>query len=293
MIQTTTDLEHQIASLTEQNHTLQTTHTQTIQDLTSKHDIHIQELTTKLHHITDAHSRTTSELQSLLSSQHALSLRWKSESQSLTTRYEGVVSELKMDLGRAEERVIEVENALRSVGVERRELAVALGEERKVGERLRQVVRVAEERAQGLVSRLEELGKRERDAVLERKHLQRDLDRFQIEKERAERERRYQLDRQANHLTVTSHKNGSTKPRAGGLATSTFTDINHLQAEIERIKFRSQSRNQFSPVPFGGDAAKWKDNGPPSPPSRLEVEDEGSDGEDENAAADERVGVAV
>ncbi|KAI8852169.1 hypothetical protein BC829DRAFT_430802 [Chytridium lagenaria] len=230
------DLEHEVITLKEEKHQTHIRQQQELSEIKSKHDAQISHQNSTL---TDSHTRTTRELQSLLTSQHALSLKWKAESQSITTRYEAILNDLKNAVARGAERQMEMEETIRGLAVAKREMGIALMEERKCGERLRMAVKVGEERCEVLGRRLEEGARREREAVLERKQLQRDLDRLQLEKERTDRARQTE----SRKTPAPDYRHSpllKTLPRP-------VPDADLLQAEIDRIKSRSHSRAHFAP----------------------------------------------
>ncbi|KAJ3210525.1 hypothetical protein HDU67_005231 [Dinochytrium kinnereticum] len=256
------DLEHELETMKEERHQAHIRHHQSISETTSKYEQQVRirksshrfqqtskslknlggkkkitELTTRLHHLTETHTRTTRDLQSLLTTHHSTSLRHKSDLQSLSSRYEATLADLQSQLARSAERLVELEETVRGLMIGRRELGEALQEERKLVGRLKGAVRVLEERCGVLAGRVEEGGRRERMVEVERARLQRDLDRLQIEKERAERVLKHSSNRSRPIPTLSQPTQSPKLP---------IRNVQLLQAEIDRIKSRTQSRPHFT-----------------------------------------------
>ncbi|KAJ3111092.1 hypothetical protein HDU96_006009, partial [Phlyctochytrium bullatum] len=184
---------------------------------------------------------------------------------ALVARHEATVADLASQLEQARERAAAQDEAVRVLQVRVRELGTRAEEERAKGERWRRGVRAAEERAGEAIRRAEEATRREMEAVKERKQLrgcppssplilrftffllletpsERDLDRFQMERERLERERKAEAERQHNLASrkLVDHLHpGIAKPV---LPTHLIRDADVLQAEIDRVTSRSAAR---------------------------------------------------
>ncbi|KAJ3191899.1 hypothetical protein HK101_007313 [Irineochytrium annulatum] len=243
-----TQLEHDHEALQTEKQQLIQSHEAELTSLIGKHDLHVNELTSQIHLLNEAHTRTSRELQHLLSTQQAASLRWKSDQVAQTRRFEEALSEVRSQLGRAVERCEQLEETVRGLSKARREVGMCLDEERRGSERLRCALRVAEERGEEMVRRTEELARRERDWMVEKKHLQRDIDRFQLEKERISRE-------------VAQVKQEASR------AFKMRNQVINLKAEIDRVKNRSRLRTHHQTVE--------------RQLSRLDDDDDDSDDDDE------------
>ncbi|KAJ3032947.1 hypothetical protein HDV00_006950 [Rhizophlyctis rosea] len=216
--------------------------------LRQRYEGQVEELTTKLQHLGEAHGKTCRDLQILLSEQRAMSERWKEESTRLTTHHTHTLSETRHQLSRSHQRCEDLESQLLRAEARRKELMAQLADDKReagrVGARLREVEGCLEgaRRQNGV------LVGREREGGEEKKRLQRELDRAQLDKERLERELSLQVKQQAGKV-------------AGLVGTATlFPDEMHedfdrsfkedekdlrirtLQQEIERVKNRSRTR---------------------------------------------------
>ncbi|KAJ3332778.1 hypothetical protein HDU76_013105 [Blyttiomyces sp. JEL0837] len=204
----------------------------------------ISELTSKLEATTESHSRTCRELQTLLTNQHDLSHRWKIESKSISNQYQSQITDLNNQLSKSQERIHELEAIVKDCVNGRREAVGDLEEERRVVERLRGEVRNLEGKCESLGRKVEGFLKREMELQMERKGLQRELDRVKLEKERIERERQGRVQPPPSQYYLPSKR--FTKPRSAkntGDASESDNDVKALKAEINRVKNRSRMLN--------------------------------------------------
>ncbi|KAJ3019800.1 UNVERIFIED_CONTAM: hypothetical protein HDU68_010500 [Siphonaria sp. JEL0065] len=203
-----------------------------------KHETETSELKSKLSAVTAAHSKTCQELQHTISNQHDVAARWKSESNSLVTRYESVITELRGQIARCQERIKELETEIQDSAQSRKELALEVEAERRNTQKSKLLLRSTEDKCDSLTRKIDVLLKNEHDAVVEKKHLQRQIDRMHMERERLERERSYKENREMGVVRQTGR---STKYETSVADSESQQDLRTLQAEIERVKNRSRS----------------------------------------------------
>ncbi|TPX32167.1 hypothetical protein SmJEL517_g04678 [Synchytrium microbalum] len=228
------DVEHQFKALEEQK--MKGTHQAAadINSLHAKYETQVCNLTSKLQHTSESHSKTCKELQELLSEQRRTGERWKDESARLSTQYSSALQELQSRLAKSEARLNESDEMCAAHASRIRDLTAQITEDRKLIARLQQTLRDSDSKVAEKDRSIRDLQRRCLDAAEERKRLQRELDRTTLERDRAERDRTFQA------------KHGARNARLG-LIQPTQDDADHfaleanvLQAEIIRVHKRSQ-----------------------------------------------------
>ncbi|KAJ3417607.1 hypothetical protein HDV05_000064 [Chytridiales sp. JEL 0842] len=233
------ELEHAHARVLEEGRVKEVGYEAEVGEMRSKHETKVLEMAAQLESMAESHSRALKELQEVRGHQREVGEQWKREAERLRGRYESVVADWKGKVERLEGKVGELEGELGVAERGRKEAVAVLEEERKAAERWRGAVRGLEGRVEGLKVQVEGLLRKEQEGVAERKALQREVDRLQLDKKRMERERA-QLVRQHNQQTpyiIQSSRQDSTSD------SDTSRDIKILKAEINRVKSRSQMRN--------------------------------------------------
>ncbi|KAI9361165.1 hypothetical protein DFJ73DRAFT_41855 [Zopfochytrium polystomum] len=202
--------------------------------LAQKHVQQTAELSKNLETMTEAHSKASRDLQTLIAKQHDLSLRWKLDTQGLTSHYERQMSDCRAQIAKLQERIIEYEDAVRWEAKGRKEAAGQVEMERRMVEKARAAMRSLEEKCERLLQQNEELVKRGDATLSEKKILERDVDRLKLEIARLERERTKQRSQPPTHRPILRYDDGSSDSE---------TNIKALKAEIERVKNRSRARD--------------------------------------------------
>ncbi|KAJ3262724.1 hypothetical protein HDU77_000166 [Chytriomyces hyalinus] len=216
------------------------------QSLLLKHENETSDLKSRLSAVSASHSKTCQELQHLIATQHDLSTRWKSESASLVSRYESVVSDLRAQLTRYQEKMKEMEVEIGDVAQLRKEAVLEVEAEQRNTQKAKLLLRAAEDKCDSLGRRIEALMKNEHDVLSEKKHLQRQLDRMHMERERLERERSYKENRESGQVRYATKM--ALQERVTPSDTDSQQDVRALQAEIERVKSRSRAAHHNSHV---------------------------------------------
>ncbi|KAJ3290894.1 hypothetical protein HK104_006456 [Borealophlyctis nickersoniae] len=241
------DLEHAHKALQEAKHKAQAQHDAEFAAATQKYENQIAELTSKLEHVGEAHSRTCRELQQLLSEQRQMGERWKEESAHLTSRHTHAVTDLREQLSRSAQRIEELESQILRAEARRKEVLMQLMEEKRDAARVEARCRDAESVMEGLKRQVSAAAVREREVGEEKKQLQRELDRVNLEKERLEREYAFHVKQGAGKasakLRASMGRLNDKDEDSFSEKKRTSDEIRILKAEIDRVKQRSRARD--------------------------------------------------
>ncbi|KAJ1569076.1 hypothetical protein HK096_004301, partial [Nowakowskiella sp. JEL0078] len=161
--------------------------------ITIRYEGQTSELTSKLEHLSDAHARTCREMQQLLTEQRRTGDRWKDDSKKMTSDYESVISELKSSIVKANSKIETLEESLVRSNAQRTDAIQQVSEEKKVASRLHTLLQAVESRSESVNKQIQLLLVKENEWISEKKHLQRDLDRLVLEKERNDKERMFHI----------------------------------------------------------------------------------------------------
>ncbi|KAI8608844.1 hypothetical protein BC830DRAFT_911365 [Chytriomyces sp. MP71] len=171
MMSQVSQLEHETEKLRDNKLKYQMQKDGEVVSLTNRHETEVSELKSRLGAVTAAHSKTCQELQHLISTQHDLAARWKAESASLVSRYDGVVSDLRAQTTRYQDKIKELEVEVGDVAQSRKESLLEVEAERRTTQKAKLLLRSAEEKCDTLTRRIDALMKNEHDILTEKKHL--------------------------------------------------------------------------------------------------------------------------
>ncbi|KAI8920207.1 hypothetical protein DFJ77DRAFT_233483 [Powellomyces hirtus] len=239
-----TELEHAHKRLAEAKQKAAAQHESDMAALTERHEDHIKDLTTKLETVTESHTRTCRDIQQVLSDQKRASDKWAQDHEQLTHHYEHSLNDLRSQIGRAAARAEDLESQCANARNRIKELMGQLGEEKRNTARAVARCQNAEMRMEGLGRQIASVTSKEAELVEERKRLQRDLDRANLDKERMEREhslavRAHNQSRFRN--TLRSNVDDHEDDRSLFIDDSS-REVRELKARIDRVKHRSNSR---------------------------------------------------
>ncbi|KAJ3077143.1 hypothetical protein HDU98_007528 [Podochytrium sp. JEL0797] len=233
-----TQLEHDTEKLNETTSQKLKQKESELHCIQQRHETELSELHSKLSSLSSTHTKTCQELHALTSTQHSLSSQWKHESASLTSRYDGIISDLRAQITRGHEKIKLLEEEIAEAGQSRKDVVLEVEAERRNTQKVKQVLKGVEDKCDAVTRRLDAVMKSEQEAVVEKKHLQRQIDRLCMERERLERERSYKENRESGSLRQAPTRSAHHVPSSD---LDSQPDVRALQAEIERVKSRSRS----------------------------------------------------
>ncbi|TPX72309.1 hypothetical protein SpCBS45565_g00725 [Spizellomyces sp. 'palustris'] len=233
-----TDLEHTHKKLAEAKQKAAMQHEAETAAVTQKYEEQIKDLTFKLESVTESHTRTCRDIQTLLSDQKRMTEKWHNESQTQKHHHAQTLRTLQAQLSDYQTHVNDLEGRIQTLDTRLKETVQKLSDERCISARLSARVRDAEGRCEGLRKQVVAWGKREEEWAEERKRLQRDLDRVKLEQDRKERERVHQFRRDDTRYPGMLR----TPPLddENQMIDDTSREVLELKAEIDRVKQRSR-----------------------------------------------------
>lgn len=199
MFDQVTTLERTRQKLDEEKNAVASQASLTIAALKRSHETQMQELGAKYNQSKELNVKLNKELQELLSEQQLTSVRWKEESKALSHKYERLINDLRDKIASLTERVQRSNDDQVRLRAVNDDLNSQVTEERKSHARLHQLLKQAENRTQLFAKQMNDFVGREKSMMLERKELQRQVDRLTVEQRRLERESKFHPKLGHNH----------------------------------------------------------------------------------------------
>ncbi|KAJ3207535.1 hypothetical protein HDU82_003613 [Entophlyctis luteolus] len=235
----TAQLEHEIEKLNAEKTKARLFHESNIQSLQQKYETEIGDLNSKLTSLTLTHKKTCSDLSNILSVQHDLAAKWKSESSAVAARYDSIITDTRAHATRLAAQAKARDDDAKHASEAHAKTLALLDTERENYARAAARLADADAQINRACAALDEARASARKADLEKKALQRQIDRLHMEQERLERERSLKENRRSGRF-ILRDLNEATE-------TDSQRDAQALQAEIDRVKHRTQA-SQFSNI---------------------------------------------
>jgi chromosome segregation ATPase len=124
-------LEHECKTAHEQRLKAQTQHDGQLASAVQKYEVQLSDITSKLDIVSEAHARTSHEMQQLLSDQRRLSEKWKEESMQLKDRYENIIAKARSEVEEHRTRINDLELEVHKMTAQRREIIDQITIEKK------------------------------------------------------------------------------------------------------------------------------------------------------------------
>ncbi|ORX51380.1 hypothetical protein BCR36DRAFT_446305 [Piromyces finnis] len=234
------DYEHQIKQVEQEKEKKEQEYISELQIINQKYDSKVKELSINLEHATESYSKVSQEYQQLLSEQRKMSDKWKMESQDISDHYEVIITDLRSQIKRAASKIEELTDQQSKVAILKNELISQVNEEKKEQIKLHHLLKTADERAESYEKKIKELLIKQNEIIQEKKQLQREYDRVNLEKERLVRENEF--NKKNKHQELLKVHDLSTEFDDEDDDFDYNDDFSKLEAELEKVKSRSQYR---------------------------------------------------
>jgi len=233
------DYEQKIKQVKQEKEKKEQEYISELQIITQKYDSKIKELSINLEHATESYSKVSQEYQQLLTEQRKMSDKWKMESQDISDHYEVIITDLRSQIKRAATKIEELTEQQSKVAILKNELLNQVNEEKKEQSKLHHLLKSADERTETFEKKVKELLLKQNEIIQEKKQLQRAYDRVIIEKERLERESEFSKKNKQQELFKVHDLSGEFDDDDD---LDDNDDFSKLEAELEKVKTRSQYR---------------------------------------------------
>jgi len=234
------EYEHQIKQVKQEKEKKEQEYLSELQIITHKYDSKVKELSLNLENATESYSKVSQEYQQLLSEQRKMSDKWKVESQDISDHYEVIISDLRAQIKRAATKIEELTEQQSKVALLKNELMNQVNEEKKEQTKLHHLLKSSDERADNFEKKIKELLIKQNEIIQEKKQLQREFDRVIIEKERLAREN--ELSKKTKHQEIFNVHDLTNEFDDEDDDLDYNNDFSKLEAELEKVKTRSQYR---------------------------------------------------
>ncbi|KAH9256572.1 hypothetical protein BASA81_005264 [Batrachochytrium salamandrivorans] len=159
--------------------------------LVQKHEMLRSDLEGKLKHATEAHSKVCREMQQLLNDQRRLGDKWKDESVRITENYEKSLTHLRGQMAQYQSKISNLETQLHKAAARHQDQQGQIAHEKREHNVLYLRCTNAESRIESLGRQVGVLVGKEAELIEDRRRLQRDLDRANIERDRMQQNSRH------------------------------------------------------------------------------------------------------